>query len=114
MMLQVVGSVPEPQLPPTITDPDWAPFKSAPDILHYYPEQALKGGREGAAIVQCTVSAVGALSDCRVMSESPAELGFGAAAVKMALLFRMKPRTKSGQLVASGTVNIPIRFKLPR
>ena len=105
---------PDPPSPPTIADPDWLPSKAAPDVLRYYPEAAQKIGQEGAATVQCTISIVGALFDCRVISESPVGLGFGAAAMKMTPLFRMKPRTKSGQPVEGGTVNIPMRFQLPR
>ncbi|MBU4061445.1 MAG: hypothetical protein KKF90_06255, partial [Alphaproteobacteria bacterium] len=34
--------------------------------------------------------------------------------VKMSVLFRMRPLTKSGQKVDGGTVRLPIRFALPR
>jgi protein TonB len=56
------------------------------------------------------VLASGSLESCSVLDESPAGFGFGAAAVKMARWFQMRPKTLDGKPVAGGDVVIPINF----
>ncbi len=67
--------------------------------------------RELRAKMQCTVTAEGRLSDCRVISESPPGMGAGAAALRLARLFKMKPHTVDGRPLAGGTVVIPLVFR---
>lgn len=54
------------------------------DIRAYYPEQALRLGVVGRAMLNCRSNADGTLSDCLLVSEFPEGYGFGAAALKMA------------------------------
>jgi periplasmic protein TonB len=51
--------------------------------------------------------------DCRLLSETPTDTGFGAAALKLSERFQMKPMSRDGQPVAGGKVRIPFRFALP-
>jgi protein TonB len=67
----------------------------------------------GRAMVNCAVRTDGALEDCGLESEDPPDYGFGAAAMKMTPLFRMRPMTKDGVAVAGARVRIPFRFELP-
>ncbi|MCI3135574.1 energy transducer TonB family protein [Phenylobacterium aquaticum] len=69
---------------------------------------------EGYATISCLVDAGGALTDCAVVDEGPAGLGFGAAAVSLSSSFHMRPKTVDGAPVAGGDVRIPIRFALPK
>ena len=69
---------------------------------------------EGKATLNCTVDAKGQLQSCSVVSEEPADMGFGDAAMKLSKLFKMRPQTKDGQPVDGGTVRIPLRFSLPK
>jgi len=62
--------------------------------------------------MQCVVSAVGEVGDCKVGEEAPLGLGFGAAALRMAPLFRMKPQTIDGAPVGGSAVNIPFNFAM--
>lgn len=62
----------------------------------------------------CRVKLAGTLAGCRITSETPADAGFGAAALKMSQRFKLRPMTREGKPVAGGTVNIPIQFALPR
>ncbi|WP_312165205.1 energy transducer TonB [Phenylobacterium sp.] len=97
-----------------IQNPDWLRLPSGQDIARYYPDRAQRMNVEGRAVLGCTVTSNGALENCRVVSEEPADQGFGEAAMKMSRLFRMRPMTRDGEPVAGGAVRIPIRFVLPK
>jgi TonB family protein len=71
----------------------------------------LKRGIDGEATVSCKVSAQGVLFECRVLSESPTGLGFGAAAIAMTPQFLMRPMIRNGQPVSGAEVRIPIHYK---
>lgn len=98
--------------PRPVHAPEWLPPSGDASPLRYYPEAAQGKGLEGAATLNCIATGQGTLSDCRVQTETPAGEGFGEAALRMAPLFRMKPRDREGS-VKGRPVTIPIRFKLP-
>ena len=97
-----------------IANPDWRRVERGGSPLRFYPAAAQRRGIEGSATIACVVDAGGMLHDCQVLSEAPAGVGFGEAAVRMSVLFRMRPLDKDGQKVDGGVVRIPIRFRLPR
>jgi TonB family protein len=94
-----------------IADPEWERQPDAGAISRRYPERALERGVSGRALLECAVAGSGALQDCRVVSETPKEQGFGDAALAMAWDFKMKPRTVAGEPVEGAHVRIPIRFQ---
>ena len=96
-----------------ITRPDWAGRPSGEDLARYYPERAQRLEVEGRAVILCAVKDDGFLSDCEVTDESPEGMGFGAATLKLAPHFRMKPATIDGQPVHGASVRIPVNYKLP-
>ncbi len=75
----------------------------------YYPEQALREDRAGHTVMACTVLVSGALSACSVAAEDPAGLGFGAAALQTAHLFKFTPAQAHGKPMES-TVTIPLTW----
>jgi TonB family protein len=95
-----------------ITDPQWEDLKVYPGELEkYFPAGARANGESGAAAVECTVSAKGALDACRVLKEEPDGKGFGASAIKVAARFRMKTLTRSGAPAPGRVIRMPIAFK---
>jgi len=100
--------------PSIITQPDWLRRPVAEDMANYYPKAAAAANIEGKATLHCRVTEAGALSDCTVSEEDPLDQGFGAAAMNLAPLFKMRPMTRDGVPVPGGKINIPIRFQLPK
>ena len=55
------------------------------DIARVYPLQALSSGvKQGSAAITCGIGDFGRLRECMVTAESPAGLGFGQAALRLA------------------------------
>jgi protein TonB len=94
-----------------VTNPDWARRPTDDDIRQYYPDRATRTETSGSATLSCTVRANGTLEDCTIVSETPADYGFGGAALKLARIYRMRPKTADGASVEGGTVRVPITFK---
>jgi TonB family protein len=88
--------------------PDWISRPTAEDVMNYRPAKGM--AVDGHATISCVVTDRGTLDRCRVVSETPLGDGFGAAALAMSALFRMRPRTANGAPVGGAIVNIPIHF----
>lgn len=95
--------------PAVITNPSWAQVPD-PDVLgEAHPAFAAMAGLPGIATLRCVARADGGLSACEVVEAAPRGLGFDRAALSVAPLFRVTPRTVNGE-EAKSSVQFDIRF----
>lgn len=114
--LQALGidlAMTSPNRATVVTRPDWISKPSGEDFARVYPDLAQRVGLNGRATLRCIVDGGGRLTQCTVVSESPAGYGFGAAALKLAPLFQMRVRTLDGAPVEGGEITLPMTFNIP-
>lgn len=80
------------------------------ELAGLYPADAQKQNVGGRAVVNCRILLSTRLSDCKVESESPPGRGFGEAAIKMALLLRVRPPSVDGEPVRGARLRYPVTF----
>ena len=90
---QVAGLAPPIDFVPTVINPQWV--RQPRDLARYYPDRALRREVEGRVVLDCGVSIRGAL-DCAVVSETPANWGFGEAALRISRDYQMVPAMRGG------------------
>jgi hypothetical protein len=98
-------------LAPGDSNPDWMKKPTAGDLAGVFPKAAAKKRVDGKAIIKCQLDVQGFLQKCMVMSEEPAGLGFGEAALQLSPQFRMTPKIRGGKPVPSDDLVIPIAWK---
>ncbi|MDI1282633.1 MAG: TonB family protein [Brevundimonas sp.] len=77
-----------------------------------YPNRAQRQGVESGRVeLRCPVSAEGQIKSCWILSETPADAGFGQAALAGAVQARLQPRTVDGVAVPT-TISFTMRFRL--
>ena len=99
---------------PVITNPVWALRPTSDEVAKLYPPKARAEQVFGVATISCAVTAQGALDPCGVVSETPADYGFGEADVALSKLYRVKLQTADGSAVNGGVVRVPMSFGPPR
>jgi TonB family protein len=97
----------------SVVKPQWSSVPNGADFVRFYPHEALAKRLKGMAVMKCHVDLSGALGGCVIVREDPKGAGFGSATLQMAPLFRMKPMSVDGRLVAGGIIRIPVQFKVP-
>ena len=93
-----------------VSDPVWVREPSLGDVLDVYRTQRVPPWKGGHAAIRCRVAANGGLAGCVVASEDPPGVGFGAAALKLAPIFRMRSVGRDGRPVQGAQVTVPIEF----
>lgn len=87
---------------------------SSRQIADAAPAAARRARIDGMVTLRCTIRLDSRLENCRVVSESPAGMGFGAAAVRVATdRFRFSPPTSgNGRPISGAEMPLGIRFNL--
>lgn len=75
-----------------------------------FPVAAVKAHINGAAVVECGITAEGLLAQCKIIAEAPEHLGFGSSALVVAPGFRFDPPTRRGKPIPDGTTRFVLSF----
>lgn len=75
----------------------------------FYPSEAQAQGIGGRVTLECLVEDDGRLA-CEVVEESPADMAFGAAALRMSQEWRVAPRTSDGVATTGGRIRRTLVF----
>jgi len=84
----------------------WKPSDDA--LRRFIPPEAIAEHKSGNALIACRVQLSKHVHDCRVVAESAAGLGYGAAAVAASRIFRVYPPRRNGKPIDDASVGIPI------
>lgn len=97
-------------LAPGDSNPDWLTKPSAGQLMGVFPVAARDRPPANArATIVCKVNEEGFLRDCKVDHQTPENMGFGAAALALSPLFRLKPKIRGGKPVET-EVTIPVAW----
>lgn len=95
---------------PMVNQPAWLQTPSADDIGRVTPLLP-DPPAEVRVLMACRITAAGGLEACTLKSETPPGLGYGAAALALAPIFKMPDVDMDGRPVAGRMVQIPIIWK---
>ncbi len=90
-----------------VVAPHWTEMPTAEQMAEFYPKLAWSLSLGGRVHLACQQTAIGTLDHCSAVSERPAGLGFGSAAVLLAAYFHTKPDD------ADDDVSFTILFRMP-
>ncbi len=111
LRVRLVVRAPDPAGPHTITSPEWIRTLSADKVQEIFPPKAADAGlKTGRAVLDCVADGQGMMTACQVLSEDPAGMDFGLAAVRVASSMGVNPWTKDGEPVEGAHVKFAIRL----
>lgn len=96
-----------------VRQPEWTTVLDAAQVQAIFPDTAADAGvQSGRGVADCLVAADGSLTECRIVSERPAALGFGEAAVQVAQTMRMNLWSEDGRPTVGARIRLPVEFSL--
>ena len=100
-----------PAAAPQVMHPDWVVLPDVDRTARLFPPAASQAGvRTGVARVDCQVGEDGALNACKLVSEEPAGMGFGEAALAAAPAMHANLWSRDGLRTPGAHVVAPLRF----
>ena len=78
-----------------------------------WPAAAYRIGAEGHVVLNCKIDAHGLAEWCQVVSQTPANKGFGAAAMELRPTFKLEPAKGPDGAPVSAMMAIKVEFKPP-
>ena len=97
--------------PRTTADPDWIGAPAAQQLSDAFPEKAAQAGAAtGRAVLECTADRHGLMTACQVIDETPPNLDFGPAAMRVAALMSVNPWTADGRPADGERVKFAVRL----
>jgi TonB family protein len=100
--------------PRQLVNPEWKSVVTPETVTSVFPPQALSAGlKSGRGTLDCVAKDSGALDQCKIVSEEPAGMGFGAAALSIATVMQLNPWNAQSGPVGGARVRLPIVVKLP-
>lgn len=97
-----------------VTHAVWTDIPDEARTAKLYPAEAMKQGvKVGTGRTRCTVAPAGGLVDCKVVSESPENMGFATAVVATASMMRMTLWGEDGLPTGGATVTLPMQIHQP-
>lgn len=101
------------ETPKRIERAEWRSLPDANAMAQLYPPRAQKENIGGKATLDCRITAEGKASDCKVVSQTPEDYGFGEAAVALSAGFAFNPEIRDGKPVDGARRLIPVTFAAP-
>lgn len=97
---------------PSIEGLQWLRTPTYDEKAFLYPKDAVHLLWNGDATLRCKVKADGGLTGCKVLSEKPANMGFGWATLGLANKYKMPTKNLQGESVAGATVMITEAWRI--
>lgn len=91
------------------TEARWVLRPQAEFFAVFYPPIALMQGVVGRVVLLCRTRAA-QRAECTAQDVTPADWGFGEAAVAMSRSFRFAPAVRNGEVVLDTELRVPITF----
>jgi len=111
LRVRLVVQAPDPAGPRAIASPEWMRTPSADKIQEIFPPKAADAGLgTGRAVLDCVADAGGMMTACQVLSEDPASMDFGPAAVRVASIMGVNPWTEDGEPAEGAHVKFAVRL----
>ncbi|MES2722681.1 MAG: energy transducer TonB [Pseudomonadota bacterium] len=113
MFLEVLAAASVSAAPLALSDALWKVRPTGDDLMLAYPEAPRLQRVAGRAEIECAISVKGALEACQVISETPAGLGFGDAALNLSRKIVLHPQDRTGANTAGRAIRVPVRWVAP-
>lgn len=91
----------------------WIYRPSDAELRRFWPADAVRDRISGRALLACQVPRSGRPERCWLVSDTPADMGFGTAAVQMAPLFRIRPVLRNGKVLPIPVI-VPVVFDIAK